>query len=386
MHKSILSTLILTACTASATVQIPADLIGRQIQFSYSPSWKFTPLLMGFGEVAPGKVNTYTIQGEDTTFNVTYTPHSENKKAQLTIDSKRDKATIQLTFHTPECGIAHMKWNGAAYYELSFRIQENTPRHHYLQRMGDPVGDVIPTSLANKVLEIDFNGAFTGRWNPDTETISYQTSLAAPMLIQFPDSGSNFIYTQHDGSPLSVQYELRSCGAIVSITGGQKLNMEISLDFADSESGLAHVVRAEGDYTPADYAARFRIRPVSTNAGRVVLQQTPNNDHVLADLIHGLENISYPTAVERLYQKRLLSILPQIAKGASVNTVLPNANGTTALHNACGLSHVELVQWLVNHGADIYAKTAKGADVNACVGGRNAKMIQNILQKAKSTK
>ena len=63
---------------------------------------------------------------------------------------------------------------------------------------------------------------------------------------------------------------------------------------------------------------------------------------------------------------------------------MANANGTTALHNACGLSHVEIVQWLVNHGADLDAKTAKGAGVDDCVGGPNAKAIRAILRKARN--
>jgi ankyrin repeat protein len=90
--------------------------------------------------------------------------------------------------------------------------------------------------------------------------------------------------------------------------------------------------------------------------------------------------------VERLYRKRLLPLLPQIVLGSSVDTVLPNANGTTALHNACGLSHVEIVQWLVEHGADLNARTAKGAAVDDCIGGPNAGTIRAILRKARNSK
>ncbi|MBR7108919.1 MAG: ankyrin repeat domain-containing protein, partial [Akkermansia sp.] len=58
----------------------------------------------------------------------------------------------------------------------------------------------------------------------------------------------------------------------------------------------------------------------------------------------------------------------------------------TALHNACGLSHTEIVCWLIEHGADLEAKTAKGATVDDCVGGANAKSIRKLLQNARSKK
>jgi ankyrin repeat protein len=82
----------------------------------------------------------------------------------------------------------------------------------------------------------------------------------------------------------------------------------------------------------------------------------------------------------------LLTILPQIMEGAPIDTTISNANGTTALHNACGLSHVGIVRWLVEHGADLNAKAAKGAGVDDCVGGPNAKAIRAILRKARNNR
>ena len=79
-------------------------------------------------------------------------------------------------------------------------------------------------------------------------------------------------------------------------------------------------------------------------------------------------------------------LLPEIMQGASVDTVLPDANGTTALHNACGLSHVEIVRWLVEHGANLNAKTARGASVDDCIGGPNARAIRAILRNARNSK
>lgn len=100
----------------------------------------------------------------------------------------------------------------------------------------------------------------------------------------------------------------------------------------------------------------------------------------LDELIVQLRGQQYSNATQKLYQKRLLTVLPRISAGESVDTIIPNANGTTALHNACGLSHVEIVRWLVNNGANTKAKTAKGATVGMCVGPPNAKAINRILQ------
>lgn len=102
----------------------------------------------------------------------------------------------------------------------------------------------------------------------------------------------------------------------------------------------------------------------------------------LPALIAGLKSEKYSGAVQKLYQKRLLILLPRILNGESVDTVLENANGTTALHNACGLSHVAIVRWLVENGANTKAKTAKGASVAMCVGGPNAAAINRILKSA----
>jgi hypothetical protein len=44
------------------------------------------------------------------------------------------------------------------------------------------------------------------------------------------------------------------------------------------------------------------------------------------------------------------------------------------------------VQWLVDQGADLNAKTAKGASVDDCVGGANAKQIRTILRKKRASR
>ncbi len=107
-------------------------------------------------------------------------------------------------------------------------------------------------------------------------------------------------------------------------------------------------------------------------------ETTPDTDE-LTGLIQALQAKEYYSDVEKLYQRRLLNILPRIAAGEDVNTILENANGTTALHNACGLGELDIVIWLIQHGADINIKTAKGASVADCIGNDPDGSILSII-------
>lgn len=109
-------------------------------------------------------------------------------------------------------------------------------------------------------------------------------------------------------------------------------------------------------------------------------------DDGLNDILMALEKTTYTSATERLFQKRLVAMLPQIMVLHNPSFTSPDYKGNTALHYACGLSHVELVQWLVDHGADTYARTEKGASVDACISGPNAAAIRAILRKARHHK
>ena len=109
----------------------------------------------------------------------------------------------------------------------------------------------------------------------------------------------------------------------------------------------------------------------------------PDSDS-LTTLIDKLKQTEYNDATLKLYQKRLMDILPRIAAGESVNTKLENANGTTALHNACGLGHYDIVKWLVEHGADCSLRTAKGASVEACIGHDQEGKIRELIRTAKN--
>lgn len=117
-------------------------------------------------------------------------------------------------------------------------------------------------------------------------------------------------------------------------------------------------------------------------------QLVPNPQKAAADaeldrLLAEQQTRRYETVIERLYQLRLISLLELIRKGAHTDITYPETKGCTALHYACDLSHAGLVQWLVNHGANTLAVSDRGASVDDCVGGPEAKEIRKILRDAR---
>lgn len=268
---------------------------------------------------------------------------------------------------------------------------------HAEQAAPQQTAHTVPDSLDGKQMVLTFcvaeetkaqRGELPGMW---------QACARTPMALQFPvDCGNSYTYQRHEQTPdtpwppVTVTYEpTESC---ILITGND-MYVKIALSFSSTSHGKADIEWRGEDGTWYARGADFTISATSSTAGLLTMPQAEacdgaiqSVDDGLADLVRELEQRSYKTAVERLYQKRLLTVLPQIMEGAPVDNIISNANGTTALHNACGLSHVELVQWLVDHGANLNAKTAKGATVDDCVGGPNAKAIRAILNKARRTK
>ncbi len=107
----------------------------------------------------------------------------------------------------------------------------------------------------------------------------------------------------------------------------------------------------------------------------------------LLGLIEQLKNTKYSNAVLKLYQRRLLAVLPRIAEGEDVNTnidtIIPKSNGTTALHNACGLGHYDIIKWLLEHGADTNIRTTSGASVETCIGADPKGNIRKLIRSYK---
>lgn len=251
-----------------------------------------------------------------------------------------------------------------------------------------------PISLDGKLVVLNFYSAEESRaeWGEQPEV--WNKLAASPMALQFPiNSNNTYSYQLYESTPDSpwppVKVTYDPSEGCIHITGND-MHVRVVLSFLSATKGTASIEWHDEGGSWYVRHADFAVSPSSSTAGLVTMPQVEETDGAiqsvddgLGELVRELENRKYKTAVERLYQKRLLTLLPQIMEGGDINNVLSNANGTTALHNACGLSHVEIVRWLVEHGANLNAKTAKGASVDDCVGGPNAKAIRNILNKAR---
>lgn len=106
-------------------------------------------------------------------------------------------------------------------------------------------------------------------------------------------------------------------------------------------------------------------------------------DDGLFYLLTELKQIKYTDSADQLYQHRLITLIPLIMEKADPDLTLPETKGNTALHYACALGNINLVQWLISHGADTKARTKRGASVRDCVGKVNRKAIFRILDEAK---
>lgn len=107
-------------------------------------------------------------------------------------------------------------------------------------------------------------------------------------------------------------------------------------------------------------------------------RQQQNGMYELDQHINYLQNMHPYDATQKLYRRRLLTLLPLIRSGSHVDITLPETKGNTALHYACGMGNVELVRWLVTHGANVHARTNKGKTPWDCAGG-NVQAVRRAL-------
>ena len=108
------------------------------------------------------------------------------------------------------------------------------------------------------------------------------------------------------------------------------------------------------------------------------------NPETIKKIMKDLECTKEKSATAELYRKRLLMLLPLIQQSYNPDVTTRETKGNTALHYACGLSHVELVKWLIAHGADVNTRTDKGASADDCLSGKNAAVISALLRRARA--
>lgn len=261
------------------------------------------------------------------------------------------------------------------------------------------VASKAPQSLAGSLVVVNMQGAEASFVEDGDSPSAWKTCNATSFVLQFPVNGGNsFSYQLYESTPESpwppVNVSYNPSTSIITITGND-MHLELSLSFANATSGRANMEWAEEGGIWYVRSASFTVSPSNATTALLFMPEIETDDEAastadsapdLTALLSELKNRKYATNLECLYQKRLIALLTRIENGAHIDISLPNSNGTTALHNACALSYVEIVRWLVEHGADLNALTAKGATVDACVDGPNADAIRAILSRARSSR
>ncbi len=254
-----------------------------------------------------------------------------------------------------------------------------------------------PASAANHLIHLDMAAVEIARTelNEAPGGIWYKLENLSPMQINFA-GGDTFTSPTTYGADLSSDIcatylpQQGSDTALVKLTCPD-FTATVKLNFTGKSSGTAEIAWDEAGETRHLRGATFTMRPAGEDAGIILPMEQlegdpPLWDDGLATILSNIAASTYRTATEKLYQKRLISLLPLVMVMHDASYTNPDFKGNTALHYACGLSHIDLVEWLVDHGANLEARTEKGATVDACVSGRHAGTIKNLLKQARSAR
>ncbi len=252
------------------------------------------------------------------------------------------------------------------------------------------------SDISNHTVRIQMTGAQVARSAMyQLESLPWHTwKEITDFVIDFPESSTFSTSTEYSvnlSKDLTVSYHPNTAEgkAYVKLEGAD-LSVLITLTYTDNSSGTAEIAWHEAGDTRHIRNTTFSIQQDTDAASLVklpeeVISRDPEmwNDG-LEDILREIEATRYKSATDKLYQKRLVSLLPMVMMTFDASYTNPDYKGNTALHYACGLSHVKLVKWLVDHGADLQMSTEKGASIDACIGGKNAAEIKAILKEARA--
>lgn len=256
-----------------------------------------------------------------------------------------------------------------------------------------------PSSAAGYTISVDLYQAQQCSTEMYQEPTGYWADMPrTPLRLEFPVDGSNQYTAPHPHNNLhnkwpdiKVSYTTNEAFAYVKVEN-PSFKALIVMQFTDSSAGTARIYLHENGLTHHIRHVTFRMEKQAAPFEPVTLPSIDGCegdpqmlDDGMFDIIAELETLRCTSPVEQLYRKRLLMLLPLIQMSGNPNETTPETKGNTALHYACGMGHVALVQWLVKHGANTTAVTHKGATVDDCVSGKNEQKIRSILLQARQT-
>ncbi len=253
-----------------------------------------------------------------------------------------------------------------------------------------------PADIANKTVRIDMENAQVARSDmyQDAALPWYLLNNITDFIIDFPASRQFTTTTSYIGrlsNEVNVSYspDTENSKGYVKVEC-HDFQVLVVLTYTGPSSGTATITWHQAGDTRHFRNTTFTLQDDADAAScvklpeEIIFHDPEIWDDGLQEILSEIERAQYRSATDKLYQQRLSSLLPLIMMTRDVSFTNPDYKGNTALHYACGLSHTRLVQWLVEHGADLEARTDRGASVDACIGGRNAGQIRTILQEARA--
>lgn len=259
-----------------------------------------------------------------------------------------------------------------------------------------------PASAAGKTVVVLMNNvemATSELYGEPDDKYWYEFHFDVPLLLRFSGSGGNSYTAPHPDSSAETPYPdiSVSYSAAAGINeayikvGNKSFQALVVLSFNAPSGGSAYIYWHEGGESRHMRNATFMLRDERPNDPAIQLPSAPQPDgepELLDDglgaILSELETRRCHTASERLYCNRLRVILPEIMAQRNPDYTTRELKGNTALHYACSLSHVALVQWLVDHGADLEICNDKNITVDDCISGPHAATIRSILRKARN--
>lgn len=252
-----------------------------------------------------------------------------------------------------------------------------------------------PDDISGKTLRLGMSGMQVSRspiYHPPVLPW-YTLDEVSDFVVTFPDSSeftADVNYSVDLSNEVTVSYHpnTKENEAYVKIECAE-LSILLTLTYTSNTAGTATVAWHEAGNTRHIRNISFTVEAGEAAEGLVqfpeeIIARDPEMwDDGLCAILKDIEGAAYSSATDKLYQKRLSTLLPLVMAMHDASYTNPDYKGNTALHYACGLGHVELVRWLVNHGANLEIRTEKGASADACIGSRNGTAIRDILKQAR---
>lgn len=252
-----------------------------------------------------------------------------------------------------------------------------------------------PTDIANKTVRINMENVLAARTDMYQEAAQpwFLLTGITDFVVDFPANAEYTTTTTRIGRITNeVQVSYAPAPAINKAyinVNCNEFRILVILTYTSNTEGTATITWHEAGDTRHFRNMTFTVQSDADKTAGVelpeeIIARDPEMwDDGLQAILSEIESASYRSDAEKLYRKRLVSLLPMVMMVHDSSFTNPDYKGNTALHYACGLSHVKLVQWLVEHGADLEARTDKGASIDACISGKNSKKIKAILEEAR---